>query len=284
MDHHSQISNLPNVTHGLSQRQRRAGEDLCAMAIGARFSYFSVFDGHGGPYLINENHVVDFCAKSLHQKLHNALKDVDDEKSAVSSIKYAFLELDAQMHGRRLSFGTTCTTVIIDRKKGLIYQVNLGDSRSILFTREKILSETKDHCPTAAERERIEKAGSSVNTEHKRLIGPFGGALAVSRSFGDFLFKRNTSNHVDYDPVFGPVSAVPDVTITHFKDNLPLYCILTSDAPFERHAFNNQTLVYLFNATKDECGDDLNKIAREMVERITPLTEDDTTILLLCID
>ena len=80
--------------------------------------------------------------------------------------------------------------VLIDDVTNKIYQINLGDSRSIVFnTVTGIISETEDHKPEGAEATRAVEAGCRITTKSydagpARLEG-----LAMSRALGDFHGK-----------------------------------------------------------------------------------------------
>jgi len=63
---------------------------------------------------------------------------------------------------------------------------NAGDSRSVLCQAAKAIDLSTDHKPESEEEEtRIKKAGGVVH------MGRVNGGLNLTRSFGDFDYKRN---------------------------------------------------------------------------------------------
>ena len=68
----------------------------------------------------------------------------------------------------------------------IIFQANSGDSRAVASVRGRPVALSLDHKPTlAAEKKRIEAAGGWVE------FGRVNRHLALSRAFGDFMFKQN---------------------------------------------------------------------------------------------
>lgn len=280
--------------YGVKQKQQRANEDRFRVIYGYMenicFRFFAVFDGHGGSGKLG--HVNNYCVDHLHKRIGSKLTrtDLDNPILVAKAIKDAFIHFDREMFDLhkvgKLNYGTTCNAVLIDDIRGKIYQINLGDSCSIIFNKEGIISETKDHKPTdELEINRVEKAGCFVR--YNRIMGD----LALSRAFGDFMYKNNINKNLEYDPYNGPVSAEPDIIIIDIKR--PMSIILTSDAPYEDNSFNNATLVDLFATCIKDRQDDmleekpkldlLNDIANRMVSKIAPKTSDDVTILLVSV-
>ena len=280
--------------YGVRQKQQRANEDRFRVIYGYMenicFRFFAVFDGHGGPGKLG--HVNDYCVDHLHKRIGSKLTrtDLDNPILVTKAIKDAFISFDKEMFDLhkvgKLNYGTTCTAVLIDDIRGKIYQINLGDSASIIFNKDGIISETKDHKPTdELEANRVKKAGGFV--KYNRIMGD----LALSRAFGDYMYKNNINKNLEYDPYNAAVSAEPDVIIVDIIR--PMTIILTSDAPYEDNSFTNKTLVELFsNCYRDRQADILqekprlellNDIANRMVSKIAPRTTDDTTILLVSV-
>lgn len=277
---------------GVSQKQQRAHEDGYEIIPGRigddRILYYAIFDGHDGPMQMDSHHVVDYCKTYLHKRIGDKFASIDLNRIdiTIQAIKEVFIDFDKEMYDQytkgNLRCGTTCTLIIIDDIRSRIYQVNLGDSRCIIFQGTNIIYASKDHKPTNIEEtKRIKQAGSSVLNE--RIMG----VLAVSRVFGDFDYKKIGNM---YDGVYGPASAVPEVTVINIIP--PLRIIMTSDAPYERDAFTDESLVGLFNNTilnealahLEDPGVNLLQIAAiSMVNVIAPKTTDDVTILLITI-
>jgi serine/threonine protein phosphatase PrpC len=259
---------------GVSQQQKRAHEDRYQTGRIGPFRYFAVFDGHGGARQMGPSHVAETCVERLHTYLENALAgaNFNNENEVKARITTAFPGFDRFMYNDNKRFGTTCTMLLIDDARHKFYQVNLGDSRSIVFN-GGIRAETIDQEPNnPTERERIENAGGIVRGNR------VDGMLAVARAFGDFELKRN--NRIKYDPIYGKVSAVPVVTVTTYLPGENLKFILTSDAPFEGDAFNNETLVALARTELAKNPGNYNEVAHQMVQTVAARTTDDTTILI----
>jgi serine/threonine protein phosphatase PrpC len=253
-----------------AQRQQRAHEDSYQTAQIGPFRYFAVFDGHGRPNQLGVRHVGHYAMKNLHLRLAEMLAEIDvnDEEEVKEIIRTTFIALDCEMHARDLEAGSTCTMVLIHDARKLLYQVNLGDSRSIMFNGDQILAATVDHSVTdSEERTRIEAAGGYVS------MGRLQGAILVSRAFGDFEFKMNKGA---FDVVNGMMSVVPDVTVRKFTGG---HVLLTSDAPFEVH--NNEKLIGKVIIQLRANPPDTKKALINVVEDIIKTTTDDTTLVLV---
>lgn len=266
------ISEMPADLFTVAQQQQRSGEDRYQTKIIGPFHYFAVFDGHGGSHSMGPSHVADYAVNHLHERLAYKLAfvDINSEAQVSAMIKQTFIDFDREMYINDLDYGSTCTIILVHRDRNIVYQVNLGDSRSFIFDHYQLISVTQDHSPTnSIEYARITAAGGIVY--HRRLDG----GILVSRSFGDFCYK--TTEHSKYDPVNGKMSAVPDITITSIS--YPSYILLSSDAPFEG-SFCNRSLIravqaQLLSFTSPE------QILASLVKIITKSSTDDTTLMLV---
>jgi len=94
-----------------------------------------------------------------------------------------------------------CTANVCVLRNEDLYVANLGDTRCVLAHKGMAIQLSEDHKPVnKEEKQRIEKNGGSVT------FGRVNGALAVSRAFGDYEFKKRGC------PL---VSIVPE--ISHFS-------------------------------------------------------------------
>lgn len=209
----------------------RSGEDRHVTAILNEFiQMYGVFDGHAG------KEVSEYLLNNLPQALSHFLLNINftDEVAVKNAITNAYIELDKKMLEQQLKSGSTAVVVLYSL--GVLYLINLGDSRSILFTNEgKILYETRDHKPND-EKQRIELAGGFVSNGEPPRVNGF---LAVSRAFGDFYFKSLPK----YNPR-GPISVIPDITrinITGTPEINQKYLLLASDGLYD--AFTSQNAV-----------------------------------------
>lgn len=203
----TQISSIPKERWGIGQEQQRAGEDRYQVkqihGVAGNFLYFAIFDGHGGTKKMGPDHVADYCAENLHIKLAENMENIDfDSKEDVKpeekiseAIINSFVELDTEMYNKKKRYGTTCTVILIDNDN--IYQINVGDSRSIIFNDSGIISTTEDHDPMNwKEKERVETAGGFVSG-----FGRVNHCLSISRAFGDFELKISKQKMYEYDPI-----------------------------------------------------------------------------------
>jgi len=84
--------------------------------------------------------------------------------------------------------GRGCTANVALIVNNMIICANAGDSRMVLGEGGRAVPMSFDHKPNLKkERERIYKAGSTVNVE-----GRIDGNLNLSRAIGDIAHKKNT--------------------------------------------------------------------------------------------
>ena len=125
--------------------------------------------------------------------------------------------------------GTTACTIWIHNNT--LFCGNVGDSRCIVSRGCKAEEVTCDHKPVnARERFRILQAGGKV---YKRRVQ---GILGVSRTLGDFRFKKDA----DKAPCDQMVSSVPDVVKINVTPSLDFF-VLASDGIFD--VISNQGVV-----------------------------------------
>ncbi len=184
---------------GATQGVRRDMEDkhvaLVSVPQDPGMAFGAVYDGHGGVA------AAEFCRVHLHK---HALADPVFKSDIHKAITNGFLKTDEEFRQvcarQRIEAGCTACTVFVTAQK--IICANAGDSRAILSRKGQVFELSHDHKPfDAAERKRIEKAGSRV--EDNRVDG----RLAVSRAIGDFDFKRARGLPPDQQPV----SPAPDI-------------------------------------------------------------------------
>src|SRR5580692_10756562 len=110
----------------VAQKQNRAYEDSYQMKNIGHYEYLAVFDGHGRPNKLDETHMGSFCRDELHNFLAKCLSKIDTNHSdqTCQAIQDACLECDQQGYNLGKKHGTTCTAILIDPIKELIYQFN----------------------------------------------------------------------------------------------------------------------------------------------------------------
>ncbi|XP_051169260.1 probable protein phosphatase 2C T23F11.1 [Leptopilina boulardi] len=143
-------------------------------------AFFGVYDGHGGAAI--SQHI----SKHLHEYITNRIEYQNGNISL--AIQKAFLELDKDMQHesilREKQAGSTAITLLI--KDNILYSANAGDSRAVACVRGHSVPLSLDHKPNLVlEKKRIEAAGGWVE------LGRVNRHLALSRAFGDFMFKQN---------------------------------------------------------------------------------------------
>lgn len=262
--HTMDIGDIDYTAYGLSQKQQRAEEDRRQVLRLGPYRYYAVFDGHGGPKQMSPYHIAHRAENHLHHYLANALRGINlnNVEAVKAVIINTFLFFDAEHHKNMFYFGCTCTILLIDDELGVVYQINLGDSKSIIFNDKGILSETVDHDPsTPSETDRIRRSGGHVY--EGRITSPYG-SLAVSRAFGDYEYK------------ISGVSAVPDIIISRKVPGSR--ALITSDAPFERNKHTSKTLVYFTHQVEQNISD-IQTIAETLVEAVAQYSTDDTTVI-----
>ncbi|CAH8827874.1 unnamed protein product [Trichobilharzia szidati] len=199
-----------------------------------RVGYFGVFDGHGGSRASN------FACKRLHQHIaarfpRGGIQQVEKDIKRVLYDSYKktdeeFLREACQQRPHWRDGSTAATVLLVNNT---LYIANLGDSKVVLArfvetpspsesnhsngsvnntdkcpvknTKLSAICLTKDHNPMDyEERQRIQATGASVQNGRVNSI------LEVSRSFGDYQFKKQG------------VTCIPDVR----------KCQLTNDDQF----------------------------------------------------
>jgi serine/threonine protein phosphatase PrpC len=222
-----------------------------------RFLFFAVFDGHGNPKNVTSKHVVDYCEKNFGPFLVNELCNhggqITSPWKICHRLKKICKKFDEKMYDLyakgELDYGSTCSCVIVI--DNVVFHVNLGDSKSILFDSERtILKETMDHKPDVLEEKaRILEAGLSVS--YGRIDGHYGHAINISRSFGDFHLKLF---HNNYNGIEAAMSAIPDVGFLVLEPEKPLYFMVVSDGVTENKDALDLVYSYDFNKSPQENG------------------------------
>lgn len=174
------------------------------------FSYFGVYDGHGG------RQIVDFLDETLERNIGLELLQPDDA-DIKERLMRAFLITDMQSRQNDITVsGATAVCALIKNDTNLgrcLYVANVGDSRAVLISQkgnkeEKCIKNdgyfatrlSYDHrAEDEDEQKRIKEAGGFITRQ--RVLG----ILAVSRSFGDHGMK-------DF------VTANPYITETFLKE------------------------------------------------------------------
>jgi serine/threonine protein phosphatase PrpC len=149
------------------------------------FTQFSaVFDGHGGKE----------CSSFLKRNFFSYF-----QRGIAKSHKIKHALIDAYMNAQKnflnknLPSGSTCNTLVINKKTNNFFIANVGDSRAIIcYKNNKVKQISKDHKPSnKLEKKRIEQKGGFV--QENRVDG----ILAMSRSIGDKRIHHHLSSTPD---------------------------------------------------------------------------------------
>lgn len=211
---------------------RKNMEDAHVIAMKDTWSFFGVFDGHGG------DQCSDFIMKRLYKELEGDKPPADD-----AAMKEIMLRLDRDFLATQQPSGSTGTFAMVtplngdDAGKYQLRVGNIGDSRVLLGRADGTIVEgpgtdfglTTDHKPDHPdERARIYRTGGTV--EVIQGCARVNGDLAVSRAFGDAPHK-GTGGPAQEDH---PVTVDPEfMTITcGATDFLMLVCDGISEGEF----------------------------------------------------
>jgi len=189
------------------------------------YSFFGVFDGHGGSF------VSEFAARKLLETITSTEEWRSGDRSDASikeALRKGFLILDLELLKqdeivlRDDHSGSTGVTAMVTPEK--IFVANCGDSRSILVTGNRAKAMSEDHKPyNPEEKARIEAAGGVV------AMNRVNGDLAVSRALGDFVYKKTITLPQEKQQV----SVEPDITI-HLRDKgADQYLVLACDGVWD---------------------------------------------------
>ena len=159
-------TNRPPVCYYSKQGPRDSMEDtfqIMHFAIGKiPGTFYGVFDGHGGKDVSYE--LVHMTRGIFPYIIQSMEKNEVDKKNVniPQLIKQCYLEYDKHLYEKNFNAGSTAVVVLKFNKK--LYLINLGDSRGMIFTKNKLLCVSDDHKPQKTkERNRIYRAGHFVN-------------------------------------------------------------------------------------------------------------------------
>eukprot|EP00930_Biecheleria_cincta_P012734 TRINITY_DN11707_c0_g1_i2.p1 TRINITY_DN11707_c0_g1~~TRINITY_DN11707_c0_g1_i2.p1 ORF type:complete len:333 (+),score=67.83 TRINITY_DN11707_c0_g1_i2:92-1090(+) len=177
------------LCHGDGQDDKTAIAD----ALGA-FSYFAVFDGHGG------TQAAEFAGERLSCALAEEASTLSRDPTEALRLAFAKVEAEWLVRARQqeLFDGTTAAVALLDRAQGRCFIGNVGDSEVVLGRRDatgktccQVLTEVHNVRGNPAEADRVIAAGGRL--WHRRLghpkLNPRVCSLAISRSIGDLFFK-----------------------------------------------------------------------------------------------
>ena len=203
---------------------RNSMEDAHCMIMDPDRMLFGIFDGH------SNDKCSQYIAEHMPRKikgLSSPLQDADIEKVCV--------DLDAEFLENVSDGGTTGTFCMVEpiagTNKHRVTIANVGDSRILVARAGRIIAQTLDHKPqNPEERQRIERCGGIVR------MNRVDGDLAVSRAFGDGMFKKFSGSDLRNQKVI----AVPDIQRIDCEPEDII--VLACDGVFEG-SFTNEEVV-----------------------------------------
>ena len=197
---------------------------------------FCLFDGHGGGQV----------SKFLQENFANYMKKIFHSEDYINRFNQLFKIIDQDIRALNCpTVGSTGTIVFIERKdnKKYLYCANIGDSRCVLVSKDKVKRLSYDHrVADPEERNRILSNGGII------VNGRVYGILMLSRSFGDFLTK-------DFGTIVTPHVVKYEIT----QDDL--YCVIASDGVWDVVKDND----CLFLPKMAKMGMDTGELSRRMV-------------------
>ncbi len=165
---------------------------------------FCLFDGHGGEEVskfLQDNFIKEF----------KEMLPFDDVKTNLNKL---FLKIDLKIKELELiEIGAAACIIYITKEKGkrCLYSANVGDTRSILISKNEFKRLSYDHkADDAEESKRIVKDGGIV------FGGRVYGSLMIGRAFGDWQLKSHG------------VSCEPHITRINISND-DKYVILATD-------------------------------------------------------
>mmetsp|Transcript_6903 Transcript_6903/g.16453 ORF Transcript_6903/g.16453 Transcript_6903/m.16453 type:complete len:324 (+) Transcript_6903:187-1158(+) len=220
------------------------------------FSFFGVYDGHGGSLV--SKHVAEHILDEI--RSHGGAEAGSTDELSAAWVK-AHMSLDAKMRelpsvkGGEDHSGSTSIQAIVSPTHILV--ANCGDSRAVLSkVGSPMVWGSEDHKPNLEpEQKRIEAAGGSVM--NRRVNGD----LAVSRAFGDFLYKHRE----DLPPERQQVSVEPEISVFERAPAHDEFLILCCDGIWD--VMSNEDVVGFVRTKHDQGCIDLGQIAEDLLDR-----------------
>ena len=163
---------------------------------------FGVFDGHGGGEVSQfvSRHFASLLLKNkfyeigdIEKALSETFVKIDELLKEEESIRELIrikrkLPNNHPIKEPKLNMAVGCTALVVVIRENVMYIANAGDCRCVMSRMKIALDLTQDHKPNLKmEKLRIHNAGGKV------IDGRINRGLNLSRSLGDFIYKRNTS-------------------------------------------------------------------------------------------
>ncbi len=214
------------------------------------FSYFGVYDGHGG------RQIVDFLEEALENNINIELK-LDDDAEIPERLTRAFLITD--MQSRRMDIttsGATAVSALIKKEPNgsrSLYVANVGDSRAVLACRsssgvsDELGLEYGHHTKYGVVARRLSYDHRAEDELEQKRINDAGGFCARGRVLGILAVTRAFGDHGMKD--FVTANPFISTTVMEVVQDFP-FLILACDGVWD--VFSDQEAVDLVIDTLEE--------------------------------
>ena len=214
------------------------------------FSYFGVYDGHGGSEVSNylQAHMGNVIKKHILRSFNSSSNYNDVSNILFESIREIVHNIPIS-----ISMDTGSTAVVMLKRKKNVWLANIGDSRAIMNNGHNCIDLTKDHKPDdPTEYKRILSLGGKVTKAFSGDVYRVNGSLAVSRAIGDF----SLAPHVTWKP---------DITV-HSIEDMNHYVFIATDGIWD--VISNKEVIKIINQnamtnTWKDIGNSLITLARQ---------------------
>eukprot|EP00912_Choanoflagellata_sp_UC4_P002290 UC4_evm6s1442 len=225
-----------------------------AMLPKSRYSFYGVFDGHGG------KEAASFCSTRLKDELSvdlgNGLPPVAALVNAYAATEVAWWREVIRDGVCQDSSGTTGVSVLVDNKISALFVANVGDSRALIIRENnkkrklsakvnkqrsstlEVVALTKDHdVMNNTEKRRIKCAGGDIDED-----GYINDRVQTARSLGDIDAKLIRDDYIDEadennTPVIVQHSmaivATPEIKVHYIDESRDRFLVLGCDGLFE---------------------------------------------------
>jgi len=197
--------------------RRRANEDRFDYILGGDTDYLGVYDGHGG------SRVASRLSRGF---LRRWVTTSDPQKS--------IYQLERGLRRGGEDVGSTLVACKVDKRKGVVKTVNVGDSRAVLVCADGTAVDlTVDHKPSA-ELSRLREAGASVEYDASDDIARVEG-FGLSRAVGDtahpFLTSAADTAVVNYGHLGGRYLVLASDGLWDVADGAEVASVLSERPP-----------------------------------------------------
>lgn len=248
------------------------------------YSWFAVYDGHGGSLTSTRAADEDGGVLDCITKGPKWAEDRADPEVVKRAVVEGFLAFDKTMEESPAvasgddHSGSTAITALVTPSH--IYVGNCGDSRCILVRDGSAVEMSIDHKPyLPSERDRIVAAGGTVTM--RRVNGD----LAVSRALGDFVYKRaKAADGRPLAPELQQVSPEPEVKVVE-RSPLDQFLVLACDGIWDVMS-NEDVALFVLKLVKEGADPDAGvcRIARELIDHcLAAGSRDNMTVVVVAL-